>query len=115
MGTTIGRPRSAPGPTSARRGHVPRHRTDAARQVAELLRTARQSLGLSLAFLSRMDGTVQHLEVMDSAIPLVFRDGLTRPQQTSFCQAILDGKLPPVIPDVRDFPEAMKLPAARIP
>lgn len=57
----------------------------------------------------------QHLEVVDSAIPLVFRDGITQVQETSFCQAILDGKLPAVIPDVRDFPEAMKLPTAKIP
>jgi EAL domain-containing protein (putative c-di-GMP-specific phosphodiesterase class I) len=85
------------------------------RQVADLLHTARQSLGLSLAFLTRMDGTVQHLEVVDSSIPLVFRDGITQRQDTSLCQAIMDGKLPPVIPDLKAFPEAMKLPAARLP
>ena len=94
---------------------MPKRRTEAAHQVAELLRTARQSLGLSLAFLSRMDGTTQHLEVVESALPLVFRDGATQRQETSFCQAIMDGRLPPVMPDVRQFPEAMKLPAARMP
>src|SRR3712207_7913862 len=31
------------------------------------------------------------------------------------CQAILDGRLPAVIPDVKKYPEAMKLPSARIP
>ena len=36
---------------------MPRQRTDAERQVADLLHTARQSLGLSMAFLSRFDGT----------------------------------------------------------
>ncbi|TQN35694.1 EAL domain-containing protein (putative c-di-GMP-specific phosphodiesterase class I) [Blastococcus colisei] len=90
-------------------------RSDAEQQVADLLRTARKSLQMSVAFLSRLDGTTQHLEVVDSAIPLVFRDGITQVQETSFCQAILDGKLPAVIPDVRDFPEAMKLPTAKIP
>ena len=40
---------------------------------------------------------------------------MTQPQETTFCQAILDGRLPPVIPDVRAHPEAMVLPAARIP
>jgi hypothetical protein len=38
---------------------MPRQRTEAAQQVAELLRTARQSLGLSLAFLTRMDGSTR--------------------------------------------------------
>ena len=94
---------------------MPRQRTEAAQQVAELLRTARQSLGLSLAFLTRMDGSTQHLEVVESSVPLLFRDGITQRQETSFCQAIMDGKLPPVMPDVKAFPEAMKLPAARMP
>jgi EAL domain-containing protein (putative c-di-GMP-specific phosphodiesterase class I) len=83
-------------------------------QIAELLRTAKESLGLSLTFLSRLDGEVQHLEVVESAIPL-FKDGQTQPQATSFCQAILDGKLPNVIPNVAKLPEAKRLPAARFP
>ena len=74
-----------------------RQRTEAAEQVADLLRTARESLGLSLAFLTRMDETTQYLEVVDSPVPLVFRDGVTRPRDTSFCQAIMDGRLPAVI------------------
>ena len=91
------------------------NRTETAEQIAQLLQTARQSLGLSLAFLSRMDGTTQHLEVVESALPMFFRDGNTQVQQTSFCQAIMDGTLPAVMPNVKDFPEAMKLPSARWP
>jgi EAL domain-containing protein (putative c-di-GMP-specific phosphodiesterase class I) len=89
-------------------------RSEVDEQVAELLRVAKRSLGLSLTYVSRLDGTTQHLEVVESSIPL-FRDGQTQPQQTSFCQAILDGKLPPVIPDVGKLPEAKRLPAARFP
>src|SRR3954454_19235193 len=89
--------------------------SEAEEQVADLLRTARSALRLSVAFLSRLDGTTQHLEVVESSLPLIFRDGLTQPQETTFCQAILDGRLPAVIPDVKQFPEAMKLPSARIP
>jgi EAL domain-containing protein (putative c-di-GMP-specific phosphodiesterase class I) len=92
-----------------------RQRTDAEQQVADLLRTARRSLRMPVAFLSRLDGTTQHLEVMESSLPLIFRDGMTQPQETTFCQAILDGRLPAVIADVRAHPEAMMLPAARIP
>jgi EAL domain-containing protein (putative c-di-GMP-specific phosphodiesterase class I) len=92
-----------------------KQRSEAEQQVAELLRTARDALGLSLAFMTRMDGTTQHLEVVDSAIPWVFRDGSVQRQDTSFCQAIMDGRLPAVMPDVRDFPVAMQLPAARMP
>jgi EAL domain-containing protein (putative c-di-GMP-specific phosphodiesterase class I) len=90
-------------------------RSEPEQQVADLLQTARESLGLSLAFMTRMDGTTQHLEVVDSSIPWVFRDGVTQRQETSFCQAIMEGKLPAVMPDVKDFPAAMRLPAARMP
>ncbi len=92
-----------------------RQRSEADRQIGELLRTAKDALHLSVAFLTRMDGITQYLEVVESSVPFLFREGVTQRQDTTFCQAILDKKLPPVIPDVRTFPEAMKLPAARIP
>jgi EAL domain-containing protein (putative c-di-GMP-specific phosphodiesterase class I) len=92
-----------------------KQRTDTDEQIADLLRTAKKSLRLSVAFLTRMDGTTQHLEVVESAIPVLFQEGVTQVQETSLCQAILDRKLPPVIPNLKDFPEAMKLPAARLP
>jgi EAL domain-containing protein (putative c-di-GMP-specific phosphodiesterase class I) len=83
-------------------------------KIAELLRTAKNSLGLSLTFLTRLDGEVQHLEVVESSFPF-FHDGQTQPQATSLCQAILDGKLPSVIPNIAKLPEAKRLPAARFP
>jgi EAL domain-containing protein (putative c-di-GMP-specific phosphodiesterase class I) len=61
-----------------------------------------------------MDGEVQHLEVVESSIPF-FHDGQSQPQATSLCQAILDGKLPSVIPNIAKLPEAKRLPAARFP
>jgi GAF domain-containing protein len=92
-----------------------KQRTQADQQVADLLRTAKGSLGLSVAFLSRLDGATQVLEVVESSVPFLFKEGATQPQETTFCQAILDGRLPAVIPDVTAFPAAMKLPAARVP
>src|SRR6478735_863410 len=94
-----------------------KQRSEAEQQIADLLTTAKDSLRLSVAFLSRLDGTTQHLEVVESSGPasLFFKEGATQRQETSFCQAILDGKLPEVIPDVKKFPVAMKLPAAKIP
>jgi EAL domain-containing protein (putative c-di-GMP-specific phosphodiesterase class I) len=94
---------------------VRRQRSESEQQIAELLQTARRSLRLSVAFLSRMDGTTQHLEVVDSSIPLVFSDGITQKQETTFCQLVLDGRLPAVMPDMRKSKLAMSLPVARIP
>jgi GAF domain-containing protein len=90
-------------------------RSPADQQIADLLVTAKQSLDLSVAFLSRMDGTTQHLEVVETSVPVLVQEGAGVRQDTSFCQAILDGRLPAVIPDVRRFPLAMSLPSARIP
>ena len=92
-----------------------KQRTDVQKQLAELLVTAKKSLHLSVSFISRMDGTTQHLEVVETSVPVLFREGVTQKQETSFCQAIKDGRLPSVIPDVKRFPAAMALPAARIP
>jgi EAL domain-containing protein (putative c-di-GMP-specific phosphodiesterase class I) len=94
---------------------VARKRSDAEQQIAELLHTARKSLRLSVAFLSRLDGTTQHLEVVDSSVPFLFQEGYQQKQELTLCQAVLDRKLPQVIPNLTDFPEAMKLPAARLP
>lgn len=91
------------------------NRTAEQEQVADLLRTARESLGLSLAFFSVLDGATQTLEVVESAFPMVFKDAIVRDQSTTLCQAILDNKLPKVIPDLRKYPLAMSLPAAKMP
>jgi EAL domain-containing protein (putative c-di-GMP-specific phosphodiesterase class I) len=88
-------------------------RSEAAGQVAELLHTARKSLGMDVTFLSRLDGTTQHLEVVDAAQPLAALEGTMNPRETTFCQKILDGALPAVMPDVTRFPLAMSLPGAK--
>src|ERR687893_2935286 len=92
-----------------------RKRSDAEQQIADLLSTARKSLRLSVAFLSRLDGTTQHLEVVDTSVPFLFQEGYQQKQEVTLCQAVLDKKLPQVIPNLKDFPEAMKLPATRLP
>ena len=92
-----------------------RKRSDAEQQIADLLQTAKKSLRLSVAFLSRLDGTTQHLEVVESSVPFLFQEGYQQRQELTLCQAVLDKKLPAVIPNLKDFPEAMKLPAARMP
>jgi EAL domain-containing protein (putative c-di-GMP-specific phosphodiesterase class I) len=90
-------------------------RTDAEQQVADLLATARTSLQLSAAFLTRMDGTTQTLQVVDTSLPVLFREGHQQEQRETLCQAVLDGELPPVTPDLTRYPAAMARPATRMP
>jgi len=87
---------------------VERERTAAERQVADLLRTARRKLDLSVAFLSRIDATTRTLQVVDSAFPLV-QDGWSGPKEGTVCLAVVEGRLPQVMTDVHDFPEAVRL------
>ena len=54
----------------------PGRASDAEQQIADLLQTARKSLRLSVAFLSRLDGTTQHLEVVDTSVPVPLPGGL---------------------------------------
>jgi EAL domain-containing protein (putative c-di-GMP-specific phosphodiesterase class I) len=100
-----------------RRQPTPPLEGEAAAQIADLLQTAKDSLRLSVAFLSRLDDDTQHLEAVQASGPaaLFFREGSTQKRSTSFCQAILDGRMPAVIPDVARNPVAKALPAARIP
>ncbi|WP_433201895.1 GAF domain-containing protein [Dactylosporangium sp. CS-047395] len=90
------------------------HRSEPAERVGELLREARRALGLSLAVITRMDGTTQHIELVEPRLPVLLRDNrLAFPQEKTICQAILDGRLPAVIPDMRALPAAMAMPAVR--
>ncbi|RZS90813.1 EAL domain-containing protein (putative c-di-GMP-specific phosphodiesterase class I) [Motilibacter rhizosphaerae] len=88
---------------------------EARAQVETLLATARQALGVTATFLSRMDGQTQRLEQVDSSVPLLFQEGYTQRQDRTLCQAVLDGDLPAVMPDLRKHPLAMTLPAAKFP
>ncbi|MDI6104348.1 EAL domain-containing protein [Actinoplanes sp. NEAU-A12] len=89
--------------------------TEEAQQVAALLRTAREALGLSLAFMTRMDDTHLHLEVLDSAVPLPVPGDAKLPRRETLCQKIMDGELPAVIPDVRVLPSTMRAFEAPVP
>ena len=85
----------------------PRH-SAAEEQVARLLRTAREKLDLSVAFLSRIDEASRTIQVVDSALPEI-GPGFTGPRSSGFCLAVVEGRLPRVMPDAREHPEAVAL------
>jgi EAL domain-containing protein (putative c-di-GMP-specific phosphodiesterase class I) len=89
-------------------------RSDVEDRLVDLLRTARSSLGLSVSFVSRLDETTQHLEVVESEVPTPFRAGQSRLRRNSPCQAILDGALPSVIPDTAALPADQQFPVPSI-
>ncbi|MFP5372498.1 MAG: GAF domain-containing protein, partial [Actinomycetes bacterium] len=89
-------------------GHVHHQRSDAEEQIAQLLQRARRKLGLSVAFMSRIDETARTMQVVESDLPGI-EDGYTGPRDSGFCLAVVEQRLPRVIPDVRDVPPAMLL------
>ncbi|WP_220457982.1 MULTISPECIES: EAL domain-containing protein [unclassified Actinotalea] len=90
-----------------------RQRSEAEHQVATLLRQAREALGLSVSFLTRIQGDTQIMEVVDTSLPVFLSDGARQRRDTTLCKTVLDGDAPEVMPDIRDHPAAMKQPAAR--
>jgi EAL domain-containing protein (putative c-di-GMP-specific phosphodiesterase class I) len=87
---------------------VHQERSDVEQQIARLLQSARRKLNLSVAFLSRIDETSRTMQVVDSTLTAL-QDGYSGPRESGFCLAVVEGRLPRVMPDVRDFPEAMLL------
>jgi GAF domain-containing protein len=70
---------------------------------------------MPVAYLTRMDGTTQSLEQVDSSIPFLFQEGYSQPQDQTLCDAIGKGHLPAVMPDVTKHRRAMALPATKFP
>jgi EAL domain-containing protein (putative c-di-GMP-specific phosphodiesterase class I) len=89
--------------------------TSQSKQLGDLLRRARDTLGMPVAYLTRMDGTTQSLEQVDSSIPFLFQEGYSQPQDQTLCDAIGKGDLPAVMPDVTKHRRAMVLPATKFP
>lgn len=81
--------------------------------LRELLELARRQLGAAISFVGEWRGGPSGVRVMrgvSSAVPIPVGRGATEPLDGTFCQRILDGRLPRVIPDTALEPEAMALP-----
>ena len=88
--------------------------SEAERQIARLLHTARCKLNLSVAFLSRIDEVRRTMQVVDSALPSI-QAGYSGPRDSGFCLAVVEGRLPHVMLDARNHPEAVRLHPGDIP
>lgn len=68
--------------------------------IGEILRLMREDLVMDIVFISRYAGDqaiVAHASQSSEESSL---KGLTHPREQSFCQRVLDGRLPAVMPDV---------------
>lgn len=81
------------------------------RNVSRILHAARAHLGMEVAFISEFQGDERVFRHVDSVLsPAPLRPGDRLSLHKGYCQRIVQGELPELIPDTADVPGAMALP-----
>lgn len=79
--------------------------------VAEALHSVRTMLRMQVAFVSEFQKGLRIFRHIDSQADFTpIQVGSSSPLEESFCQRVVDGRLPELIRDARKEPEALKLP-----
>jgi EAL domain-containing protein (putative c-di-GMP-specific phosphodiesterase class I) len=84
----------------------------AAQILPDLLRAVRTHLHMDVAFVSRLEDGLRVFAHVDTAPGVqMVRAGAADPLEESYCQRVLDGRLPELIHDAQQLPAARALPA----
>jgi len=70
------------------------------RAITDVLRLVREHLGMDVVFIARLINELNVVTLADSVSPEMNLKGFSHPRAESFCQRVLDGRLPAVMPDV---------------
>jgi EAL domain-containing protein (putative c-di-GMP-specific phosphodiesterase class I) len=84
--------------------------TNSSEVLVRLLQAARRHLGLDVSFISEFaegDRVIRHV---DAAVPGAVAPGDSSPLEESYCQRVVDGRLPQLIVDVRELADSELLP-----
>jgi diguanylate cyclase (GGDEF)-like protein/PAS domain S-box-containing protein len=98
-------------------GFIARSPGEASRErfLNDAVAVIRTHLGMDVAFISEFTGgyrMFRHVDAADPNPPLHVDQG--DPLADSYCQRVVDGRLPELILDAFDYPAAMELPATRL-
>ena len=80
--------------------------------VTGILRLVREHLAMDVVFIAQYVGQLNIFKRVEAAPDHMALEGMSQPRAESFCQRVLDGRLPAVMPDVpalrgtHDVPEA---------
>jgi EAL domain-containing protein (putative c-di-GMP-specific phosphodiesterase class I) len=74
-----------------------------------LVRAAREHLGMEVSFISEFTDGQRVFRYVDSSVPGPVEVGGADPLESSYCQRIVDGRLPELIRDAQALPAAMEL------
>ncbi len=81
--------------------------------LPRLLTAARRHLGMDVAFIAEFTEGQRVFRYVDSADDDSIVVGDADPLETTYCQRVVDGRLPELMPDTGDFPAALALPATQ--
>jgi EAL domain-containing protein (putative c-di-GMP-specific phosphodiesterase class I) len=84
-----------------------------AASVRMLLADLRRRFALDVALVSHFRGGRRVVDIVDSSEPVAFGAGHADPVEDTYCQHIVDGRLPEVMPNVEAHPLARDLLATR--
>jgi EAL domain-containing protein (putative c-di-GMP-specific phosphodiesterase class I) len=78
--------------------------------IDRILEAVRTHLGMDIAFASRFVDGRREFTHINAAGSAPAKPGDSEPQEETYCYRILQGRLPELIIDANDYPEAMELP-----
>lgn len=81
--------------------------------VDKVLREIRNHLGMDVAFVAEFRKTDRIFRHVDARGRTPVQAGDAAPLEQGYCQRVVDGRLPELIPDAQQVAEAMKLPETR--
>lgn len=83
--------------------------------IAEILRLMRAEMRMDIAFVTQYLDPHIHFRWVDAAAPFDALQGSTQTPLESFCQRVLDGRLPALIPSVAALAATHDVPASPVP
>lgn len=87
------------------------NRAEGTGSIPSILRAVRNHLGMDVAFVSQFEDGRRFFEHVDGTAP--FKPGDSSPLEEGYCQRVVDGRLPELIPDTSQNAAAMALTATR--
>ena len=83
--------------------------------IAEILRLMRAELAMDIAFVTQYLDDHIHFRWVDAKAPYDTMQGFTQTPLESFCQRVLDGRLPALIPSMAALAQTHDLPESPVP
>lgn len=81
-----------------------------AEAIDKILEAVRVHLGMDIAFASKFVDGRREFTHINSEAPAPASPGDSEPQEETYCYRVLQGRLPELIVDAKDYPEAVELP-----